>query len=59
MIKGMIIIIIVVIYRNKKTKYSINTLVDNYDLSDINIENEYLDYLKEYIYQKLYKINLI
>lgn len=45
-----VIIIIVVIYRNKKTKYSINTLVDNYDLSDINIENEYLDYLKEYIY---------
>lgn len=45
-----IVIISVIVINNNKKQYSIDALVDDYDLSDVNVENEYLDYLKEYIY---------
>ena len=45
-----IIILGWLLLNNNKNKYSIEALVENYNLRDWEIENEYLDYLKEYIY---------
>lgn len=38
------------ILKHKRNEYSIDELVENYNLQDAEIENGYLNYLKEYIY---------
>ena len=49
----LIIIVIVMSWllsKNKKNRYSIDAMVEKYDLHNVEIENGYLNYLKEYIY---------